>query len=207
MLSTLKRVCFSKWRSHILPTWHRITEMAHLDLHFDLTGKLYCKLHFDQRNNGTSIRRTFSLPSVRPVRIYPPSSDNDGCKVSNFSSHHLLLRIVIAFRSTVLLMKISPPPAVRQTCRVNPQQVPSARSWGNSWAGLWVWLVLCATPPGICPSARVMRHRPLPATWETTHRTTRCCMSYWAWACHCCLFYKKYCCRCTQRLCLMGRAL
>uniref|UniRef100_A0AAX7UGF9 F-actin monooxygenase n=1 Tax=Astatotilapia calliptera TaxID=8154 RepID=A0AAX7UGF9_ASTCA len=91
-------------------------------------GKLYCKLHFDQRNNGTSIRRTFSLPSVRPVRIYPPSSDNDGCKVSNFSSHHLLLRIVIAFRSSVLLMKISPPPAVRQTCRVNPQQVPSARS-------------------------------------------------------------------------------
>uniref|UniRef100_A0A669DWI0 F-actin monooxygenase n=1 Tax=Oreochromis niloticus TaxID=8128 RepID=A0A669DWI0_ORENI len=92
-------------------------------------GKLYCKLHFDQRNNGTSIRRTFSLPSVRPVRIYPPFSDNDGCKVSNFSSHHLLsLRIVIAFRSDVLLMKISPPPAVRQTCRVNPQQVPSARS-------------------------------------------------------------------------------
>uniref|UniRef100_A0AAX7TYJ5 F-actin monooxygenase n=1 Tax=Astatotilapia calliptera TaxID=8154 RepID=A0AAX7TYJ5_ASTCA len=31
-------------------------------------GKLYCKLHFDQRNNGTSIRRTFSLPSVRPNR-------------------------------------------------------------------------------------------------------------------------------------------
>ncbi|XP_039466493.1 F-actin-monooxygenase MICAL2 isoform X2 [Oreochromis aureus] len=28
-------------------------------------GKLYCKLHFDQRNNGTSIRRTFSLPSNR----------------------------------------------------------------------------------------------------------------------------------------------
>ncbi|XP_013768475.1 protein-methionine sulfoxide oxidase MICAL2 isoform X4 [Pundamilia nyererei] len=31
-------------------------------------GKLYCKLHFDQRNTGTSIRRTFSLPSVRPNR-------------------------------------------------------------------------------------------------------------------------------------------
>ncbi|XP_039868015.1 F-actin-monooxygenase MICAL2 isoform X7 [Simochromis diagramma] len=31
-------------------------------------GKLYCKLHFDQRNNGTSMRRTFSLPSVRPNR-------------------------------------------------------------------------------------------------------------------------------------------
>lgn len=31
-------------------------------------GKLYCKLHFDQRNNSTSIRRTFSLPSVRPNR-------------------------------------------------------------------------------------------------------------------------------------------
>ncbi|XP_030579801.1 F-actin-monooxygenase MICAL2 isoform X3 [Archocentrus centrarchus] len=31
-------------------------------------GKLYCKLHFDQRNSGTSVRRTYSLPSVRPNR-------------------------------------------------------------------------------------------------------------------------------------------
>uniref|UniRef100_A0A4W6G188 F-actin monooxygenase n=1 Tax=Lates calcarifer TaxID=8187 RepID=A0A4W6G188_LATCA len=27
-------------------------------------GKLYCKLHFDQRNNGTNLRRNFSLRSV-----------------------------------------------------------------------------------------------------------------------------------------------
>uniref|UniRef100_A0A3P8N919 F-actin monooxygenase n=1 Tax=Astatotilapia calliptera TaxID=8154 RepID=A0A3P8N919_ASTCA len=46
-------------------------------------GKLYCKLHFDQRNNGTSIRRTFSLPSVRPEQrptdedITPSSSPAD----------------------------------------------------------------------------------------------------------------------------------
>ncbi|XP_042274252.1 F-actin-monooxygenase MICAL2 isoform X4 [Thunnus maccoyii] len=28
-------------------------------------GKLYCKLHFDQRNNGTNLRRNFSLRSTR----------------------------------------------------------------------------------------------------------------------------------------------
>ncbi|XP_027870240.1 F-actin-monooxygenase MICAL2 isoform X5 [Xiphophorus couchianus] len=28
-------------------------------------GKLYCKLHFHQRNNGTNLRRTFSLPPNR----------------------------------------------------------------------------------------------------------------------------------------------
>ncbi|XP_034417373.1 F-actin-monooxygenase MICAL2 isoform X1 [Cyclopterus lumpus] len=28
-------------------------------------GKLYCKLHFDQRNNGTNLQRTFSLRSTR----------------------------------------------------------------------------------------------------------------------------------------------
>lgn len=28
-------------------------------------GKLYCKLHFDQRNNGTTLRRNFSLRSNR----------------------------------------------------------------------------------------------------------------------------------------------
>uniref|UniRef100_A0A3B4Z0L3 F-actin monooxygenase n=1 Tax=Seriola lalandi dorsalis TaxID=1841481 RepID=A0A3B4Z0L3_SERLL len=31
-------------------------------------GKLYCKLHFDQRNNGTNLRRNFSLRSVTGVQ-------------------------------------------------------------------------------------------------------------------------------------------
>lgn len=123
-LSTLKRVCVSKFCSHVLLTYHRIT-----DLYFDLTGKLYCRPHFDQRNSGTSVRRTFSLPSVRPVCIYPPRYDSHQYALSNFSSRHILsLRIVRASRSDVMLMKKSPAPAVQRICRVNLQQVPSARS-------------------------------------------------------------------------------
>ncbi|XP_035769591.1 F-actin-monooxygenase MICAL2 isoform X2 [Neolamprologus brichardi] len=40
-------------------------------------GKLYCKLHFDQRNNGTSIRRTFSLPSNRDCIQEQHPTDED----------------------------------------------------------------------------------------------------------------------------------
>uniref|UniRef100_A0A8C6LJ42 F-actin monooxygenase n=1 Tax=Nothobranchius furzeri TaxID=105023 RepID=A0A8C6LJ42_NOTFU len=32
-------------------------------------GKLYCKHHFDQRNNGTNLKRTFSLPAVSTLYI------------------------------------------------------------------------------------------------------------------------------------------
>uniref|UniRef100_A0A671XKH4 F-actin monooxygenase n=1 Tax=Sparus aurata TaxID=8175 RepID=A0A671XKH4_SPAAU len=32
-------------------------------------GKLYCKLHFDQRNNGTTLRRNLSLRSVSTLRF------------------------------------------------------------------------------------------------------------------------------------------
>ncbi|XP_039868013.1 F-actin-monooxygenase MICAL2 isoform X6 [Simochromis diagramma] len=40
-------------------------------------GKLYCKLHFDQRNNGTSMRRTFSLPSNRDsIQEHRPTDED-----------------------------------------------------------------------------------------------------------------------------------
>jgi len=117
------------------------------------------------------------------------------------------VRIITGFRSDVLLMKKAPSPATQQPCRVNLQQVPAVHSSANSWAGPWVWLVLCVTLPGICLAARAALHRPSSATWETTPRTIRCCTSYWAWVCPCCLFYKRYCCRCSRRLCLMSRAL
>uniref|UniRef100_A0A3B4G3Z8 F-actin monooxygenase n=1 Tax=Pundamilia nyererei TaxID=303518 RepID=A0A3B4G3Z8_9CICH len=40
-------------------------------------GKLYCKLHFDQRNTGTSIRRTFSLPSNRDsIQEHRPTDED-----------------------------------------------------------------------------------------------------------------------------------
>uniref|UniRef100_A0A665V1B4 F-actin monooxygenase n=1 Tax=Echeneis naucrates TaxID=173247 RepID=A0A665V1B4_ECHNA len=42
-------------------------------------GKLYCKLHFDQRNNGTNPRRNFSLRSVSILNfMIPPSQPAAG---------------------------------------------------------------------------------------------------------------------------------
>uniref|UniRef100_A0A4W6G2W7 F-actin monooxygenase n=1 Tax=Lates calcarifer TaxID=8187 RepID=A0A4W6G2W7_LATCA len=38
-------------------------------------GKLYCKLHFDQRNNGTNLRRNFSLRSVSSLKCSSDSSE------------------------------------------------------------------------------------------------------------------------------------
>lgn len=98
-------------------------------------------------------------------------------------------------------------PAAQQPCRVNPQQVSSARSRGSTWAGLWVWFVPCVTPPAICPIVCVVQHRPSAATWGPMPGTMRPCTSCWVWACPCCLFSKRSCCTCTQRLCLMSPAL
>lgn len=41
----------------------------------DPPGKLYCKLHFDQRNNGTNLRRNFSLRSVSSLKCSSDSSE------------------------------------------------------------------------------------------------------------------------------------
>ncbi|XP_059212478.1 F-actin-monooxygenase MICAL2 [Centropristis striata] len=48
-------------------------------------GKLYCKLHFDQRNSGTNIRRTFSLRSIRPGAEVQEQSAPDGARSESSS--------------------------------------------------------------------------------------------------------------------------
>ncbi|KAK5915347.1 hypothetical protein CesoFtcFv8_000945 [Champsocephalus esox] len=41
-------------------------------------GKLYCKLHFDQRNNGTNLRRNLSFrPNPSGARVQEPSADDE----------------------------------------------------------------------------------------------------------------------------------
>uniref|UniRef100_A0A8D0CQ54 F-actin monooxygenase n=1 Tax=Sander lucioperca TaxID=283035 RepID=A0A8D0CQ54_SANLU len=93
-------------------------------------GKLYCKLHFDQRNSGTNLRRTFSVRSVSTLHFqqYPSHPSNIYCKISNSSVLCLRIVLELEFRSDVLTTDRAQSPAAQQTCRVNPQQVPSARS-------------------------------------------------------------------------------
>uniref|UniRef100_A0A8C9XCB8 F-actin monooxygenase n=1 Tax=Sander lucioperca TaxID=283035 RepID=A0A8C9XCB8_SANLU len=90
-------------------------------------GKLYCKLHFDQRNSGTNLRRTFSVRSVSTLHFqqYPSHPSNIYCKISNSSVLCLRIVLELEFRSDVLTTDRAQSPAAQQTCRVNPQQVPS----------------------------------------------------------------------------------
>lgn len=92
------------------------------------------------------------------------------------------LRIVLQLelRSNVRTMDRARSPAARRTRRVDPQQVSSARSWGNTWAGPWVWSALCATPPAICPAVCAVPRGPSPATCGTMAKITRPCTSSWA---------------------------
>lgn len=57
-----RRSVSSGSRTNYLPA--NFSDFLDPDMSFRLTGKLYCKLHFDQRNNGTNLRRTSSLRSV-----------------------------------------------------------------------------------------------------------------------------------------------
>ncbi|XP_047437053.1 F-actin-monooxygenase mical2b isoform X5 [Mugil cephalus] len=45
-------------------------------------GKLYCKLHFDQRNNGTNLRRNFSLRSIRNGVQEQPAANEESSQSS-----------------------------------------------------------------------------------------------------------------------------
>uniref|UniRef100_A0A7N8XZH7 F-actin monooxygenase n=1 Tax=Mastacembelus armatus TaxID=205130 RepID=A0A7N8XZH7_9TELE len=71
-------------------------------------GKLYCKLHFDRRNNGTNLRRNLSLRSVSTFPFSLCHTKSICCKMANssalcilcsFSSHyaHLLLPCVFLY--------------------------------------------------------------------------------------------------------------
>uniref|UniRef100_A0A7N9AKB4 F-actin monooxygenase n=1 Tax=Mastacembelus armatus TaxID=205130 RepID=A0A7N9AKB4_9TELE len=92
-------------------------------------GKLYCKLHFDRRNNGTNLRRNLSLRSVSTFPFSLCHTKSICCKMANSSALCILcLRadMELKFRSNVLLKKKAPSLAAQQTCRMNLQQVPSA---------------------------------------------------------------------------------
>ena len=91
--------------------------------------------------------------------------------------------------------------AARMICRAGPQQVPSAGALRPTWAGPWMWLVLCVAPPAISAAACAAQHRLSESTWGTMLRTTHLCLSCWAWAYRCCWFCRRYCCRCTGSLC------
>lgn len=69
MPSTLKRVCVIRSQLSLVLNLHLQYKSKLSMLHFtdsccNPLGKLYCKLHFDQRNNGTNLRRNLSFRSV-----------------------------------------------------------------------------------------------------------------------------------------------
>uniref|UniRef100_A0A3Q3MWM9 F-actin monooxygenase n=1 Tax=Mastacembelus armatus TaxID=205130 RepID=A0A3Q3MWM9_9TELE len=74
-------------------------------------GKLYCKLHFDRRNNGTNLRRNLSLRSVSTFPFSLCHTKSICCKMANSSALCILcLRadMELKFRSNVLLKKKAP---------------------------------------------------------------------------------------------------
>ena len=84
--SATRSPCIQLWRRSVswnsrtshLPVWFDFVDFLNPDTSFRLAGKLYCKLHFDQRNNGTNLRRTLSLRSVSsPHHVCLPHSNND----------------------------------------------------------------------------------------------------------------------------------
>lgn len=57
------------WGSMFHPQSSIIICLLCADVCCDLTGKLYCKLHFDQLNNGPNLRRNLSPRSVSDLRV------------------------------------------------------------------------------------------------------------------------------------------
>lgn len=86
MLSTLKRVCIYPYISTC--TFDPV-QRSELTFCCIFTGKLYCKLHFDQRNSGTNLRKNFSPRTVSTEHDHHPDSNNDHFKMCHFSVCHL----------------------------------------------------------------------------------------------------------------------
>ncbi|XP_060894118.1 F-actin-monooxygenase mical2b isoform X5 [Labrus mixtus] len=78
-------------------------------------GKLYCQLHFDQRNNGTKLRRNLSQRSIRYEAGVPEQSDADRQSTESSSTPDLQSESSAGTFSSFIRKRLSWPLSVTRT--------------------------------------------------------------------------------------------
>ncbi|XP_020481594.2 F-actin-monooxygenase MICAL2 isoform X5 [Labrus bergylta] len=78
-------------------------------------GKLYCQLHFDQRNNGTKLRRNLSQRSIRYEAGVPERSDADRQSTESSSTPDLQSESSAGTFSSFIRKRLSWPLSVTRT--------------------------------------------------------------------------------------------